>query len=109
MEATHHGPSEISKPSAFYEIGSDESAWRDDEAAEIVAECMLEAIRSPERNWKVAVGVGGTHYAPRQTEIMLQTTVTFGHIFAKYTYEGLPAEFIAKAVEMSEAELIVYD
>lgn len=108
LEVTHHGPSEISTPSAFYEIGSTEEEWKDEEAATIVAESLLEAIRDS-REWDVAVGVGGTHYAPRQTEIMLETTFTFGHNFAKYTFEYLNAEFLAKAVELSEAKFIIFD
>jgi len=109
LEVTHHGPSEISIPSAFYEIGSTEEEWEDEEAAKVVAESLLEAIRDKRCEWNVAVGVGGTHYAPRQTEIMLETTFTFGHNFAKYTFEHLSAEFLAKAVELSEANYIVFD
>lgn len=109
MEVTHHGPSEISKPSAFYEIGSTEEEWKDREAAEIVAESIVEAIKSEKRDWNVAVGVGGTHYAPRQTEIILSTTFTFGHNFAKYTFEHLNAQFLVEAVKLSEAEYIIID
>ncbi|MEM1578391.1 MAG: D-aminoacyl-tRNA deacylase [Archaeoglobaceae archaeon] len=109
LEATHHGPSEIEKPSAFYEIGSTEKEWKDREAAEIVAEAIFEAIMSKEKDWKIAVGIGGTHYVPRQTEIILETEFTFGHNFAKYTFEEIGEEIIEKAVKLSEAEFIIYD
>ncbi len=109
LEATHHGPSEISTPSAFYEIGSTEEEWRDDEAASIVAESIVEAVRSDKKDWKIAVGVGGTHYVPRQTEIILRTDFTFGHNFAKYTFEGLNRDILVKAVEISSAKYIIYD
>lgn len=109
LEATHHGPSEISKPSAFYEIGSSEDEWENGEAGEIVAEAIFEAIRDTRREWKIAVGVGGTHYVPRQTEIILETPFTFGHNFAKYTFENLDVEMLKKAVELSEAEFLIYD
>ncbi len=109
LEATHHGPSEISTPSAFFEIGSTEEEWRDREAAEIVAESLVEALRSERRDWEVAVGVGGTHYVPRQTEIILETTFTFGHNFAKYTFNGLNVEILRKAVDLSDARYIVID
>ncbi len=108
LEATHHGPSEIKKRSVFVEIGSTEEEWRDEEAAEVVAKGILDAIESEDR-WKVAISVGGTHYAPRQTEIVLNTSVTFGHIFPKYTYESLTPEFLVRAYELSEAEFIVID
>jgi D-aminoacyl-tRNA deacylase len=109
LEVTHHGPSEISTPSAFYEIGSTEEEWRDEEAGRVVAECLIEAIDDQRSDWQIAVGVGGTHYAPRQTEIILETTFTFGHNFAKYTFSGLNKEILIKAVELSDAEYIVID
>jgi len=109
MEVTHHGPSEIATPSAFFEIGSTENAWRDEDAGKIVAEAMVESIRDTRNDWNIAVGVGGTHYAPRQTEIMLETTFTFGHDFAKYTFKDLSSEFLKKAIEISEANFLVID
>ncbi|WP_457591675.1 D-aminoacyl-tRNA deacylase [Geoglobus sp.] len=108
LEATHHGPSEISTPSAFYEIGSTEDEWRDEEVAWIVAESMLEAIDG-RKDWKVAVGVGGTHYVPRQTEIELGTVYAFSHNFPKYTFEDLNEDFLAYAIEMSGAEVVIID
>lgn len=109
LEATHHGPSEISKPSAFYEIGSTEDEWENGEAGEIVAEAIFEAVKEQKRDWKIAIGVGGTHYVPRQTEIILDTQFTFGHNFAKYTFEKLDLEILEKAIELSEAEFLIYD
>ncbi len=109
LEATHHGPSEIEKPSAFYEIGSTEEEWVDKSAGEVVAESIFEAIKSDRRDWKIAVGVGGTHYVPRQTEIILETQFTFGHNFAKYTFEELDEEMILKAIQLSDARYLIYD
>ncbi|MEM4702024.1 MAG: D-aminoacyl-tRNA deacylase, partial [Archaeoglobaceae archaeon] len=109
LEATHHGPSEISKPSAFYEIGSTEKEWVDKTAGELVAEAIFEAVGSEMRSWKIAVSVGGTHYLPRQTEIMLETEFTFGHNFAKYTFEELDEEMIRMAIDLSSAEYLIYD
>lgn len=109
LEATHHGPSEIEKPSAFYEIGSTEQEWIDKKAGEVVAESIFEAIKSDRRDWKIAVGIGGTHYVPRQTEIILETDITFGHNFAKYTFQELDAEIISRAIYLSQAEYLIYD
>ncbi len=108
MEATHHGPSEIGTPSAFYEIGSTEEEWRDEDAAMCVAKSMLRAIED-DRKWRVALGIGGTHYAPRQTEILLETVFTFSHIFAKYTFQGLSEEFLKKVIQLGGSDCIIYD
>jgi len=109
LEATHHGPSEVVTPSAFYEIGSTENEWKDERVGEIVAECMIEAVESGRRDWLIAVGVGGTHYVPRQTEIIVSTTFTFGHNFAKYTFPHLNREIVEKAVKISHARYIIID
>jgi len=109
LEATHHGPSEIHTPSAFYEIGSTEREWRDDVAGEIVADCMLRAIGDDRRDWLIAVGIGGTHYVPRQTEIIISTRFTFGHNFAKYTFPNLNPDIVKRAIEVSDAKYIIVD
>ncbi|AKG92386.1 Uncharacterized protein conserved in archaea [Geoglobus ahangari] len=108
LEATHHGPSEIRIPSAFYEIGSTEEEWSDEDVAWIVAESMLEAI-GMEGEWKVAVGVGGTHYVPRQTEIELSTVYAFAHNFPKYTFQDLNEWFLEHAFRLSEADVFIID
>ncbi len=108
LEATHHGPSEIKVPSAFYEIGSTEKEWKDELAARAVAESILEGLEG-KRDWTVAVGIGGTHYVPRQTELELNTTLAFAHNFAKYTFGGLGDEFLKKAIKTSEAEVVIID
>jgi D-aminoacyl-tRNA deacylase len=76
-EVTHHGPSEVATPSLFVEIGSTEKEWADEQAGEAVARAVLEA--SPQDTIPV-VGIGGTHYARRETEIALQSRAAFGHI-----------------------------
>jgi len=76
-EVTHHGPTGLSLPSFFVEIGSTEMEWTDPVAARAVAESVLSA--SPV-NMVPLVGFGGTHYATRQTEIALISRGAFGHI-----------------------------
>jgi D-aminoacyl-tRNA deacylase len=76
-EVTHHGPTGLSHPSFFVEIGSTEKEWMDHVAARAVAESVLSA--SPV-NPVPLIGFGGTHYATRETEIALTSRGAFGHI-----------------------------
>ena len=76
-EVTHHGPTGLSLPSFFVEIGSTEKEWTDPVAARAVAESVLSA--SP-ANPIPLIGFGGTHYATRETEIALTSRGAFGHI-----------------------------
>lgn len=76
-EVTHHGPSEISTPSLFVEVGSTEKEWRDPVAGRAVALSVLQACPT---GIIPLIGFGGTHYAPRQTHIALSSQGAFGHI-----------------------------
>jgi len=77
-EVTHHGPTTLSHPSFFIEIGSTEREWADPAAGRAVAEAVLDAAALPDA--VPLVGFGGTHYAVRETEIALSTRGAFGHI-----------------------------
>jgi len=77
-EVTHHGPTALSLPSFFVEIGSTEKEWGDPAAGRAAAAAVLEAVPLPDA--VPLVGFGGTHYAVRETEIALSTRGAFGHI-----------------------------
>jgi D-aminoacyl-tRNA deacylase len=76
-EITHHGPTGLTHPSFFVEIGSTEKEWRDPAAGKAVAEAVLDATAI---NTVPLIGFGGTHYATRETEIALTSRGAFGHI-----------------------------
>ncbi|NLB00961.1 MAG: D-tyrosyl-tRNA(Tyr) deacylase [Methanomicrobiales archaeon] len=76
-EVTHHGPTELSIPSLFAEIGSTAVEWADPVAGRAVAESILAA--EPQKTINL-IGFGGTHYAVRQTSIALSSRGAFGHI-----------------------------
>jgi len=76
-EVTHHGPTALSLPSFFVEIGSTEKEWADPVAGRAVAEAVLSAQPA---NLVPLIGFGGTHYAARETEIALTSRGAFGHI-----------------------------
>ncbi|KCZ71219.1 hypothetical protein ANME2D_03254 [Candidatus Methanoperedens nitroreducens] len=106
LECTHHGPSDLEVPSVFIEIGSNEQQWVDEVAGKIVANAilMLKDNDSP-----VAVGFGGTHYAPRQTALLLETGITFGHIFPGHVLDELDESMIRQAFMKSKADFAYFD
>ncbi|ASI99838.1 D-aminoacyl-tRNA deacylase [Thermococcus celer] len=98
-EATHHGPSELEVPSFFIEIGSSEEEWVIDRAGEIIAETIVHVLKNYKKaSFPVAVGIGGGHYAPKQTRRALETDIAFGHIAPKYAHP-LKKELVLKAIE----------
>ncbi|WP_297535837.1 D-aminoacyl-tRNA deacylase [Thermococcus sp.] len=97
-EATHHGPSELEVPSFFIEIGSSEEEWTNDRAGEIIAETIVYVLENYRGvKFKVALGIGGGHYAPKQTKRALETDIAFGHIAPKYVHP-VSREMLIKAI-----------
>jgi D-aminoacyl-tRNA deacylase len=106
IECTHHGPTNVSVPSLFVELGSDEPQWTDAEAAEAVARAVLDlrgtgpdladdgvagAAGAPEESPRHVVGFGGGHYAPRFTRIVRDTAWAVGHVGADWALDDLGA------------------
>lgn len=108
FEVTHHGP-HLNIPSIFIEIGSDESMWGDRDAAAAIARTVL---RAEEEVNPVAIGIGGGHYAPRFTEIVMTRRISFGHMVPNYALKGSDAEtsrsIIKRAVENSGDARMAY-
>jgi D-aminoacyl-tRNA deacylase len=99
-EATHHGPTALSIPSLFVEIGSTETEWNDPAAADAAARAVLEAapgVVIP------LIGFGGTHYAVRQTEIALSSKGAFGHIAPSREVPGLDGVLVAAMARQTGA------
>ncbi|NYT06776.1 MAG: D-tyrosyl-tRNA(Tyr) deacylase [Methanomicrobiales archaeon] len=105
-EVTHHGPSEIETPSLFVEIGSTEQEWADPRAGEAVARSILSADPGVTIN---LAGIGGTHYARRQTEIALGSRAAFGHIVHTRETDRIDREMLRMLVGKSSAEAVYID
>ncbi len=108
FEATHHGPTELSRPVLFVEVGSTKREWNDQRAIEIVAEACYKAATN-KKCFTKALGVGGTHYAPLHTKIALKTEIAIGHIIPSYAIDELSFEVFEQAIRKSNAEFILAD
>nr|WP_174591432.1 cell division protein FtsZ [Methanocella conradii] len=97
-EATHHGPSSLKTPSVYVEIGSTMDEWSDKDAGRIVAQAILSVC---EEEIPVYVGIGGNHYAPRETALALEAGVAFGHIIADHAVPLLTEAVLKQAFEKS--------
>ncbi|MEZ5335542.1 MAG: D-aminoacyl-tRNA deacylase [Methanolobus sp.] len=106
MESTHHGPTDMKTPMVYAEIGSGEEQWLDPVAGDIVARAILQA---EPLDVPVAVGFGGGHYAARQTGLILETGVTFGHNFPDYQLANVDREMMMQALEKSNADFVYFD
>ena len=106
LEVTHHGPY-MNIPTLFVEVGSTEDEWKKQEPANIVAKSVLELLESYhyEEDFlddiPVLVGIGGGHYAPRFTDVVLEKKVAFGHMIPTYHIEAgnINDEILQKALQ----------
>jgi D-aminoacyl-tRNA deacylase len=113
-ECTHHGPTDVSAPSLFAELGSDDPQWRDGEAAAAVARAVLDLEGVPPDRDRQLVGFGGGHYAPRFGRVARETGWAVGHVAADWTLEamGPPSEagdVLERAFEASGAEHALFE
>ena len=87
MEATHHGPTSLSMPVCFVEIGSGEKEWADPVLGEIAANAVMSAI-DVEETPPTAVGFGGTHYSAKHTRICMEGNYAIGHLVSSHSFDG---------------------
>ncbi|MCE4615290.1 MAG: D-aminoacyl-tRNA deacylase [Desulfurococcales archaeon] len=101
LEATHHGPTSLSTPLTFIEIGSTDDEWRDPRARRVIAETVIQALQDiikPDYCVPVA-GYGGGHYPIKHTRIHLQEHYCYGHILAKYAFSnGVNPDVIRQSI-----------
>lgn len=104
FEATHHGPY-LDAPTFFIEQGSTEREWADLEASAAIAQSLLsmEPADGP-----VAIGLGGGHYVPRQSDLAKAYRIAFGHLLASYALEGLSPDILDRAIEKTEGASLAY-
>ncbi len=97
-EATHHGPA-LDWPAFFVEIGYGESPSPPTEAVRALARVLPELTEEPRD--RVAVGLGGGHYAPHFSDLTRRRYWAFGHILSKHSLEVAPPERIGEAMRKS--------
>ena len=107
LEVTHHGPT-LNFPLVFVEVGSSEEQWNDLNACEITGNVIKKLCDTNlNKHTKIAIGIGGNHYASKFTKILFNEYIAFGHIMPKYNFnEEMIEEMISKTIPKPEIALI---
>jgi D-tyrosyl-tRNA(Tyr) deacylase len=95
-EATHHGPL-LHQPAFFVEISSALSDVDRGKVAGPLSDAMMDLTEDPDD--RVAVGVGGGHYAPHFTELAIHRRWAFGHIVPRHALEQITPEVQRQLLE----------
>jgi D-aminoacyl-tRNA deacylase len=99
IETTHHGPTSLTKPLMFVEIGSTEKEWKDTQAAEIVAKALINTINTMPRYDKIGIGFGGTHYSEEFTKFLIDSEFALGAIVPKYALQFVNEQILSQMIE----------
>ncbi|MEM4619148.1 MAG: D-aminoacyl-tRNA deacylase [Desulfurococcaceae archaeon] len=103
-EATHHGPTENSKPILFIEIGYSIEEWRDRRNHELIGLAIVDFIDKPVHFCKPVIGIGGGHYPRKHTELAFEENYCYGHIMAKHSLNYLTNRTLSKMIERSSVK-----
>ena len=89
IEATHHGPTALTKPSIFIEIGTTEKQWNDVSLCNSVATLVHKVMIQPIKENPVAICFGGTHYPSKFTDELLDGKHALGTVIPKHALDDL--------------------
>jgi len=105
IETMHHGPTSLTKPLMFVEIGSTEKEWKDTKASEIVAKALISTIKAMPTYDKVGIGFGGTHYSEKFTKFLIESEFTLGAIAPKYALQFINEQILNQMIEKSSQKV----
>ena len=89
IEATHHGPTHLKKPSIFVEIGTTELQWNDETLCSAVAQLVVNTLEKPRGTSPFAICFGGTHYSEKFTKELLFGKYALGTVMPKHALNFL--------------------
>jgi D-aminoacyl-tRNA deacylase len=92
IEATHHGPTALSKPTLFIEIGTTEKEWNDKQLCENVANIVVKEMSEKPKKHDVAICFGGTHYPDKFNKELLEGELALGTIIPKHGLDNLDSD-----------------
>ena len=102
IEATHHGPTALSKPTIFIEIGTTEKQWTDVKLCNSVAVLVDEIMSTFIRPSPTAICFGGTHYPDKFTKELLEGKFALGTVMPKHALEFLDESLFLQILEKNK-------
>ncbi|MCV0430666.1 D-aminoacyl-tRNA deacylase [Nitrosopumilus sp.] len=101
IEATHHGPTALPKPSIFVEIGTTEKQWTDESLCNSVAALVHKVMSQPVEKHPVAICFGGTHYPSKFTDELLDGKYALGTVIPKHALDDLDEKLFSHILEQN--------
>jgi len=102
IEATHHGPTGLTKPSIFIEIGTTEKQWNDESLCNDVAIFVHQVLSNPIKKHPVAICIGGTHYPTKFTDELLNGKYALGTVIPKHALEYIDEKLFSHIISQNK-------
>ena len=102
IEATHHGPTALNKPTIFIEIGTTEKQWSDVPLCESVAKLVDETLTEKIPKNPIAICFGGTHYPEKFTKELLEGKFGLGTVMPKHALDHLDESLFSHILERNQ-------
>ena len=110
IEATHHGPTALTKPSIFIEIGTTEKQWNDTTLCDSVASLVHQVMSETIKEHPAAICFGGTHYPSKFTRELLEGKYSLGTVIPKHALHFLDDELFSHILaQNSVAKIALLD
>ena len=110
IEATHHGPTALSKPTLFIEIGTTQKEWTDKKLCESVAQIVLREMSEMPAKHDVAICFGSTHYPDKFNKELLEGKFALGTVVPKHGLDNIDLELFTHILEQNhEAKFALVD
>ena len=99
IEATHHGPTALTKPSLFIEIGTTEKEWNDIDLCNSVGQIIIDVMKEPQKSYPIAICFGGTHYSEKFTNELIHGKYSLGTVIPKHALEQIDQSLFSHIIE----------
>ena len=101
IEATHHGPTALTKPTIFIEIGTTEKQWTDVSLCNSVAALVHDVFSNTIPESPVAICFGGTHYPSKFTDELLEGIYSLGTVIPKHALDDIDEELFSHIIKQN--------
>ena len=102
IEATHHGPTALSKPALFMEIGTTEKEWNNKSLCSRVADIVAAEFEAEPKRAKVALCFGGTHYPEKFNRELIEGEFALGTIVPRHALDALDDGLFSHILERNK-------
>lgn len=102
IEATHHGPTALNKPTVFIEVGTTEKQWNDVSLCNSIAMIVDKVFSETIPKNPTAICFGGTHYPEKFTTELIHGKFGLGTVIPKHALDFVDERMLLHILERNK-------